>query len=333
MDISKLKDLFNDFNSSNIIIIGDVMIDAYIWGDVNRISPEAPVPVLSGNLRENRLGGAANVALNIKALGANPILCSIIGKDQKSEIFTGLLDKLNLTNEGILCREDRRTTVKTRLISNNQHLLRVDEEDTGIINNDIEKEFIHNIKEIISSKKIDAIVFEDYDKGVITENIIKEITAIANENKIVTTVDPKKRNFKYYKNITLFKPNFKEFTEGIGKSFVKSDIDTMFKESVKFISENKIDNMFVTLSENGVFICSEGDYHVQPTEIRDIVDVSGAGDTVISISTLCLSKNISKKDIAIMSNIAGGLVCEKVGVVPINKDQLLLECMKFYGSK
>jgi len=324
----ELKKVFSLFNQFNILVIGDVMIDSYMWGKVERISPEAPIPVVSVTKKENRLGGAANVALNVKALGANPIICSVIGNDDKGNEFLQLLNNHGLPTNGMLQNNDRITTVKTRVISSNQHLLRVDEETDKNINIEIEAEFIAKIENIINTEKIHAIIFEDYDKGAITPLLIQKIVALANQNKIPTLVDPKKRNFNYYQNVTLFKPNFKELVEGLKLDIKKSDNEEIKKAAQRIQNEWNIGNVLITLSELGVFISNGKTTHNLPAEIRDIADVSGAGDTLISTATLCMAANLSIFDIATISNMAGGLVCEKVGVVPIDKQLLLNECLK-----
>lgn len=323
--------VFESFNQFNILIIGDVMIDSYMWGKVNRISPEAPVPIIMSTKQENRLGGAANVALNVQALGANPILCAVIGKDSKAKSFYNLLKENKLSGEGILEDESRKTTVKTRIISNNQHLLRVDEEVDHELDEKIEKTFIQHILSIVSKKQVNAIIFEDYDKGCITPLIIKEIVEFANKKNIPTLVDPKKRNFSEYKNVTLFKPNFKELVEGSKIDIKKGDFDGVFKASKKLHEELSVKYLLVTLSELGVFISYNKSYKTIPAEVRDIADVSGAGDTIISIASVCLASGLNAELIAGISNLAGGLVCEKVGVVPIDKTQLLKETIEKFS--
>jgi len=328
MKKEELRTLFEKFKHFNILIIGDVMIDSYLWGKVDRISPEAPVPVISRTKIENRLGGAANVALNIKSLGANPILCSVIGKDEKAPILLELLDKSNMSRVGILSREGRTTTIKTRVICDNHHLLRIDEETTNSINLEIEQEFVKIIKKIVSQTKIDAIIFQDYDKGVITPNIINSVVQISKEFKIPTLVDPKKRNFHNFKEVTLFKPNFKELAEGLKLDIKKNDFEALHSASLRLQQEQDIKIVMTTLSELGVYISENNHYHQIPAEIRDIADVSGAGDTVISTASLCLAADLKPNEIAWISNIAGGLVCERVGVVPIDRELLLNECIR-----
>ena len=332
MKNTDIKSIFESFNQFNILIIGDVMIDSYMWGKVNRISPEAPVPIIMSTHQENRLGGAANVALNVQALGANPILCAVIGKDSKAKTFHSLLKKRNLTGEGIIEDEARKTTVKTRIIADNQHLLRVDEELDTELAKETEKTFINHILTILADKQIHAIIFEDYDKGCITPKVIEHIVDYANKNNIPSLVDPKKRNFMNYKQVTLFKPNFKELVEGSKIDIKKGDFNGIFEAAKLMHKELNVKYLLVTLSELGVFISSNGSYKTIPAEIRDIADVSGAGDTVIGTASLCLAAGLEPEYIAAISNIAGGLVCEKVGVVPINKDQLLQETLKKYKT-
>jgi D-glycero-beta-D-manno-heptose-7-phosphate kinase len=327
-----IKSLFDNFSHFEILIIGDVMIDTYFWGKVERISPEAPVPIISRTKIENRLGGAANVALNIKSLGAKPILCSVIGKDDKSEIFMDLLKQSELCTEGVLRQKSRMTTVKTRVMSDNHHLLRIDEETTKNISPETEEAFMHKISEIISKNKVNAIIFQDYDKGVITPAIINSVVELSKSKDIPTLVDPKKRNFLNFKGVTFFKPNFKELTEGLKLDIKKGDFDGLHKAAQMLQSELDIRIVMTTLSELGVYISDNGSFHQIPAEIRDIADVSGAGDTVISTASLCLATGLKPDQIAWISNIAGGLVCEKVGVVPIDRNTFMEECLRLQKS-
>ncbi len=320
--------IFEKFNSLSVLVIGDVMIDSYMWGKVDRISPEAPVPILASTQLENRLGGAANVALNLQALGARPILCSVVGNDSKSRIFAQLLENYGLTDVGIISDSTRATTTKTRIISGTQHLLRIDEEITKPLHEELQKKFFAHIEQLLETEKIDAIIFEDYDKGVITPNIIEWVVSLANSRKIPTLVDPKKRNFLDYNNVTLFKPNFKELCEGLKVDVDKKSYDSIFEAARQLNKRMKVKYAMITLSERGVLISDGEQYDAIPAELRNIADVSGAGDTVISVASLCLVAGLAPKMIASVSNLAGGLVCEKVGVVPINKKQLLEECLK-----
>ncbi|MFN8259221.1 MAG: bifunctional ADP-heptose synthase [Bacteroidales bacterium] len=328
MKKERLIELFEKFTKFNILIVGDVMIDTYFWGTVERISPEAPVPIISRTRVEHRLGGAANVAQNIKSLGANPILCSVIGNDDKAELLTDIMKKGTISTNGILKHASRITTVKTRVMSDNHHLLRIDEEIRSNITEEIENEFISIINSIIEKSGINAIIFQDYDKGVITPNIINSVVKLAKTHNIPTLVDPKKRNFKNFKGVDLFKPNFKELVEGLKLDISKKDTEGIFEATKILQKEQQIHLVMTTLSELGVFISDGKNYHQIPAEIRDIADVSGAGDTVVSTASLCLAAGLNPREIAWISNISGGLVCEKVGVVPIEREQLLNECLE-----
>ena len=322
--------VFEQFKQMNILIIGDVMIDSYLFGKVDRISPEAPVPIVAVNKRTNRLGGAANVALNIKAMGARPLLCSVIGQDDKADIFHQLLDDNALYSGGILKSKSRVTTTKFRVFGNNTQMLRVDEESTESINENDLHTFMHLIEAMMDEQSIDAIIFQDYDKGIITPPLIDFITTIATKRNIPVTVDPKKKNFSAYRNLALFKPNLKELKEGLSMEFDKNDRKKLLEAIQLIHNKQHIDLVLVTLSEDGVLISrrnEDGDfsYREVPAHLRSIADVSGAGDTVISIATMCLAAGLSDIETAALSNLAGGQVCEFVGVVPVNRDKLLKE--------
>ncbi len=329
----KYSRIFRDFQDLNILILGDVMIDAYLFGRVDRISPEAPVPIVSVHKREERLGGAANVALNIKSLGGTPWLCSVIGKDPKGAIFTGLLKEQGIESPGVVQSKNRITTTKFRIIGNNSQLLRVDEELTSDLNNEDTKTLIQAVKDITESKKIDAIIFQDYNKGILTHKIIRKIIQIGEEKGIPTAVDPKIKNFSMYKNITLFKPNLKELKSGMKTDFNHKDIKELNEVVLKMQEGQNIKNALVTLSEDGIYISSRTGnqrvIHSIPAHHRSIADVSGAGDTVLGVASMCLALKLSPYEIATLSNLAGGLVCEEVGVVPVNKHKFAEEIKKY----
>jgi rfaE bifunctional protein kinase chain/domain len=307
------------------------MVDSYMWGKVERISPEAPVPIVTCTRHENRLGGAANVALNLQSLGATPILCGIIGNDDYGTMFLKILQDHHLSNTGIHIVKGRQTTIKTRIIGGNQHLVRIDEETTKPLEGKPEQQFLEHTQKVILNEEFDAIIFQDYDKGAITPHIIKEIVSIAKKHKIPVLVDPKKRNFHNFNGATFFKPNFKEFCEGLKIDLPKDDYPAIFEAVKAFQKSNDIDLFMVTLSEKGVFISNAKEYfHIQ-AHIRDIADVSGAGDTVISVASVCLACGLKPQEIASISNLAGGLVCEKSGVVPIDLKQLENELIASIG--
>ncbi len=322
------SDLFDQFSTKRVLVIGDVMVDAYLMGKVNRMSPEAPVPIVDLFEKDERIGGAGNVALNLAALGASPIICSVIGKDAEGERLIHLFNEANISTDGIYASSNRRTTVKTRVLSNNQQLLRIDSEDTTLIDSTEEGELLKQITSVLESE-IDGIIFEDYNKGVLTPSLISAVLALAKTHQIPTTVDPKKDHFFEYKGCTLFKPNLKELKEGLQVDFDFSRNQSAFLNAVNDL-QSRLGNSisFITLSEHGVFIQEEEQPIFIPAHLRNIADVSGAGDTVIAVATLCLISGADVQTIAAISDIAGGLVCEQPGVVSIEKERLLNEVTK-----
>ncbi len=316
-----------------VLIVGDVMIDSYMWGNVTRISPEAPVPVVSVTKREKRLGGAANVALNVEAMGATPIICSVLGNDDSSKDFQQIMYQNNMDRRGIVTSDNRMTTMKSRVIGNNMHIVRVDEESTHPLSEMEEDLLLDRIVRTVKALPIDAIIFQDYDKGCITPRIIEEVTALAQRKKILTTVDPKHRNFASFKNVGLFKPNLKELREGLNIEIDDSSDERMMHdllEASKLLHERQIiDIVLITLSSKGMYACDFRGGTPQtvlvPACVHSVSDVSGAGDTVISVITLALASGMSLNDAVCCANIAGGLVCEQVGVVPIDVEKLKAE--------
>jgi rfaE bifunctional protein kinase chain/domain len=330
----QINSFFDALPAKKILVIGDVMIDAYIWGHVDRISPEAPVPIVTVSKRTSMLGGAANVALNIKAMGAQPVLCSVIGFDNRGDEFIRLLEQESITYEGIIRSKKRITTTKFRVIGNNHQLIRVDEE----VDRDLDQEeysiLFYRFEKLLSENQFDAIIIQDYNKGVLSTAVIDRIIKTASERGIPVTVDPKKKNFDHYRDITLFKPNLKELLDGCRVDIDIDDMEAVRDMVMNFQKRQNILNVLVTLSERGVFLCTKDEdmvqtYHI-PAHVRMIADVSGAGDTVVSVASLCLASRISPYDSASISNLAGGLVCERVGVVPVNKDRLLKEVRGLY---
>lgn len=320
-----ISEVFSAFNQVNVLIVGDVMLDSYLWGKVDRISPEAPVPVVAVTKKESRLGGAANVAINIKAMGAHPLLCSVVGNDRDGDELIQLMKQLEMPVNGIVKSTSRVTTVKTRVIGNNHQLLRVDDEMMHPLDETEENNLYNSIKSILDTNDVQVIIFEDYDKGVLGTSIIERIVALANSKNIPTAVDPKKKNFMSYRNVSLFKPNLHELKTGLKIEIEKPVVKDLTEAVHSFQKEQHINTIMVTLSEAGVFYSCEGKNEVIPAHIRNISDVSGAGDTVISIASLCLALGLSARTMSALANLAGGLVCEKVGVVPIDKAQLLKE--------
>jgi rfaE bifunctional protein kinase chain/domain len=321
-----LENIFESFNNLKVLIIGDVMLDSYIWGAVERISPEAPVPVINVKKRDVRLGGAANVALNIQALGAQPILVALCGNDDAGKKLHAILDQQGMTTEGIVNSDARPTTVKTRVIASGQHVVRVDEESDIIANESEEQQLLTRIEKLLPACNV--VIFEDYDKGVLNANLIAKAVQLAQAHKIPTVVDPKKRNFLAYNKVSLFKPNLKEMREGL-KIDLESGNQEQLLKAIEILKEKlSVGGVMATLSEHGVYIDYKNEKIKIPAHPREIADVSGAGDTVVSIAALCVALNLSSKQIANLSNLGGGLVCQHVGVVPINKKEFLKEALK-----
>lgn len=323
MDINQI---FDAFNSLRILVIGDVMLDSYVWGKVERISPEAPVPVVNVHQREYRLGGAGNVLLNVQSLGAQAIICTVIGNDGPGDLLEKSLREKGLNCEGLIRSDERITTIKERIIAGSQQVVRIDTETDKPISQLESARLIATAKELIPSCHV--VIFEDYDKGVLTSDNIAEITVFANAHQVPTVVDPKKRNFLAYHNTTLFKPNLKELREGLKIDFNVDNQEELQATVQTLKTTLNIKGALITLSERGVFIDFDGEVHQLPAHIRQIADVSGAGDTVISIAACCVALGLSPQTIAGISNLGGGLVCECVGVVPINKEILRAEALK-----
>ncbi len=325
MQYNSIESIFKGFEKLKVLIIGDVMIDAYLWGKVERISPEAPVPIVQVERKEKRLGGAANVAINIQALGAIPILCTLIGNDQDGVDFLKILDEHQLSKEGIVKSEKRITTVKNRILAGHQHVLRVDSEVTTPPSKKEREALFEAVKNLI--RQCDVIIFEDYDKGVLDKKLIQQVIQLAQKHKIPTIVDPKKRNFLAYESATLFKPNLKELKEGLKLDFDSNQTDEL-KNAIQLLKQRmNLENVFVTLSEKGVYLDTAKEQILIPAHVRSIADVSGAGDTVVSVASLCMALGLPSKLVAELSNLAGGLVCEYIGVVPINKQELMAEAV------
>ncbi|PJJ59223.1 bifunctional heptose 7-phosphate kinase/heptose 1-phosphate adenyltransferase [Hymenobacter chitinivorans] len=326
--LTTLPAVFAAFNRLTVLIVGDVMMDAYVWGKASRLSPEAPVPVVNVSRTEQRLGGAANVALNVQALGATPLLCAVIGEDTGGNQLLELLRDKDLSAEGIVRSPDRPTTVKQRILAAGQHLLRIDSEVETDLNNQ-EAAALQARYEVLLDRA-DVVIFEDYDKGVLNSGSIAYFIDLARQKGIPTVVDPKKKNFLAYQHCTLFKPNLKELREGLKLEFGDTDADRpQFEAAVERLRELlRPEIVLVTLSERGVFSESQdsGRSYI-PAHLRMISDVSGAGDTVISIAALCVALGLEPPVMAALANLGGGLVCEQVGVVPIEKQRLLEEAL------
>ena len=315
----RLLQLKKNFKGKRIAIIGDMMLDIYFWGDVKRISPEAPVPVLEVENEFYRFGGAANCAFNIASLKGKAEPIGVIGYDNYGTIFNSLLSGQSISHHGIIEDDTRPTTAKTRVIADSQHIVRIDKESKQIINQLIQNKILDYIKSII--KDLDGIILQDYNKGVLSAPLIAQVIELANKNKKLVTVDPKFNNFYEYKNVTVFKPNRKEAEDILGMK-IKTDADISFAGNT-LLKKLNAKNILLTLGEGGIAVFEKGkpEKHM-PTKARKVADVSGAGDTVISTLTMALAAGANIYEASYLANYAGGLVCEEVGIIPIEIEKL-----------
>lgn len=317
--------IFDQLKHQHVVIVGDVMIDRYLTGSVSRISPEAPVPVVLCQSTHDRLGGAANVALNVQALGGVPLLCGVVGKDADGTIFNEqLLPQNGISAAGMMTSEARRTTVKTRILGNHQQMLRIDSEDTYDLDEQEGQQLLEKVAAMIQQFPVKALILQDYNKGVLTRSVIHRLITLAKQHQVFVAVDPKKANFFEYIGVDLFKPNLKEIRESAPFP-VSTDLASLEK-AADFLRK-KIKNKYtmLTLSEKGLFLKGKSKGNLYPTTARNIADVSGAGDTVISIATMALAAGLDSALVARLSNLAGGQVCELPGVVPVDLNQLKRE--------
>ena len=328
MDFEKL---FSGFTQLKVAVIGDIMLDTYWWGKVDRISPEAPVPVVAVIKKEQRIGGGANVAFNVHSLGANVSVLSIIGKDDDGEQLMKLLETSGIGTKYIVQSAERITTNKIRIISRNQHMLRLDAEMAEDISTANEDKLLYAVEQFIAAESPDVMIFEDYNKGVLTPLIIDGVISLCKKHNIITTVDPKRKNFLAYKGVDIFKPNFKEVKEGL--NLPADDISLNLLKDIHVLLQERLNHKvsFITLSEKGVFYQQDKQAALLPTHIRDIADVSGAGDTVIAVASLVYAVSKDAALMAQVSNIAGGMVCEEVGTVAIDAKKLKAECSLLLG--
>ncbi len=315
----KLLQLKKNFKGKRIAVVGDMMLDIYYWGDVKRISPEAPVPVLEVENEFHRFGGAANCALNIAKLSGIPEPVGVIGCDSFGKVFNSLLSQQNISNNGIIEDDSRPTTAKTRVIADNQHIVRIDKESKEAINKNIQSKIFEYVKSEINN--LDGMILQDYNKGVLSSSLIAQLIELANKNKLLVTVDPKFNNFYEYKNVTVFKPNRKEAEDILGMK-IKSDAEVTFAGNT-LLKKLNAKNILLTLGEGGIAVFEKGKPEKRmPTKARKVADVSGAGDTVISTLTMALAAGANIYEASYLANYAGGIVCEEVGIIPIEIDKL-----------
>lgn len=318
--------LFAKFTGIKVGVIGDVMLDTYWWGHVDRISPEAPVPVVALDKKEYRIGGAGNVALNLASLGSQVSIISVMGNDDDGMVLKGLFDKNGIGTSYLLQSNTRITTNKSRIISRNQQMMRLDAEITKDLLQDDEQRLLEKVEQYLQTEQPQAMIFEDYNKGVLTERVISAVIALCKKYEVVTTVDPKRKNFFAYTGVDIFKPNLKEVKDGL--NLLVEEINLPALNNIHQLLQQKLQHQisFITLSEKGVFYQDQQNARIIPSHLRNIADVSGAGDTVIAVASLVYTTTKSIELMAEVANIAGGLVCEEVGTAAINKERLLQEC-------
>jgi rfaE bifunctional protein kinase chain/domain len=322
MDQKAFEELFGSFSHTKIGVVGDIMLDTYWWGLVDRISPEAPVPIVSLQKKETRVGGAANVALNLRALGAPTTLFAVIGKDAEGKELHQLLNAEGINTDYIYESDSRVTTNKVRIMGRNQQMMRLDHEHTNDISDAESDKLLANFYAYVDKEHPSLIILEDYNKGVLTEKVIFSVIDYCNKKGIPTSVDPKQKNFLAYKGCTIFKPNLKEVKEGLKIEIPAVNIDNLNKVHSALEQHLQHSISFITLSEHGVYFGESDAHKLIPTHIRNIADVSGAGDTVIAVASLTYASTKNMELAAELANIAGGLVCELVGTAPINMQSL-----------
>ncbi len=326
-----IEQLLDDLSNIKVAVIGDVMLDTYCWGKVERISPEAPVPIVALDKKEIRIGGAGNVALNTASIGAPTFIFSVIGQDEEGRELKDLMQRNNIYVDYIVTSPKRITTNKTRIICRNQQMMRLDAEYVKDLDEELENELISLFRKFIAAHQPQVVILEDYNKGVLTEKLVRLLIEICQENGIITTVDPKRKNFFAYKGATIFKPNLKEVKEALNLLFDDVNTDLLNNIHLQLQQTLKHEYSLITLSEHGMFYEGNGESRIIPSHLRNIADVSGAGDTVIAVASLvyAASKNIGLA--AEVANIAGGLVCEEVGTVAIDPAKLKTECKTLLG--
>jgi rfaE bifunctional protein kinase chain/domain len=328
-----IEQLIDSLANIKVAVIGDVMLDTYCWGKVERISPEAPVPVVTLDKKELRIGGAGNVALNTAALGSPTFIFSVVGDDMEGKELKALMQRENICTDYLVTSGKRITTNKTRIIARNQQMMRLDAEITNDLDEDLENQLVQKLRDFVAAHKPNVLILEDYNKGILTEKIITSVIEICKENNIITAVDPKRKNFFAYKGATIFKPNLKEVKEGLNLLFEEVTIGLLNNIHLQLQQTLKHNVSLITLSEQGIFFESDSESNILSSHRRNIADVSGAGDTVIAVASLVYAASNNIELTAELANIAGGLVCEEVGTVAINKEKLKKESAQIFNDK
>ncbi len=316
---SEIKEILAGFSQRKILVIGDLMLDEYLWGKVQRISPEAPVPIIELNHEEYRLGGAANVALNLAALGAKVELLGVCGKDSHAKILKKLLVKHKIGISGLVQDDTRPTTLKTRIGAVSQQIVRLDREDCSELSSVLKQAVIEQVDILLPG--CDAVIIEDYDKGLLSEQTIAHILAVAKKHKVTVAVDPKKKNFALYRGVDIFKPNYAEIQDFLGKHY--SEANGFFEAAAEMQTKLNCKHLVVTCGSKGLYVFNRGEEpkHL-PSFAREVFDVSGAGDTVIS--ALCLAY-LADRDVlkaALIANHAAAVVVAKHGTATASCNEI-----------
>ncbi len=322
---NQLKELLQNFQGKKVAVLGDLMLDRYYWGTVHRVSPEAPVPVVEVESESIRLGGAANVACNIQALGGEPILVGLIGNDHIGQSLLDMLKERNLETRGVVVDGSRPTTIKTRVIAHGQHVVRIDNESKTDCPDHLVSRIVDAVRYNI--RDIDGIIVEDYNKGVATKEVIRQVIAVAAKYDKIITVDPKFNNFTEYKGVTVFKPNRREVEEVLGGRLKSTD--DVVNAGQRLLSMLSVRNVLLTRGEEGMSLFeANGDVMHIPTMAENVQDVSGAGDTVIATLTMALAGGMGIREACVLANCAGGVVVGSVGIVPIEPSQLMAAALR-----
>jgi rfaE bifunctional protein kinase chain/domain len=319
MNKTKILRLLSNFSKSRVMVLGDVMLDRYLWGNVDRISPEAPVPVVSVTRETTSLGGAANVAANVRALGAEVILLGVVGKDITAELFKSNLAENDLRASGLLVDEDRPTTVKTRIVAHNQQVARIDRESTGEISAALVEQMIQKVTK--SAKDIDGIIISDYGKGVITYELLSAVIPLAREEGIFIAVDPKEVHFMNYREVSVITPNHHEagFISGkkITSEAVLADVGWNLMDLLS------LESLLITRGEKGMALFEKNRaLTLIPARAKTVYDVTGAGDTVIATLAVARTAGANMQEAAIFANAAAGLAVAQFGTARITRNEL-----------
>jgi len=318
--MKRLKDIVENFIGKKVLIIGDCMLDEYVYGDCNRISPEAPIPVFVRKQAKDFPGGAANVSANIKAVGGEPVIIGIVGNDLQGRRFLEVMKEKNIDSGGILASDFRQTTVKTRIVAQNQQMIRIDKEVVNELSSDETESIKKKIENLIGS--VNSVVISDYGKGIITKNIIQYLLGMINKREIKTVVDPKVDHFNLYKGMTVITPNHREASNAAGLNIV--DEDSMKMVGSKLLETVACDNVLITWGERGMVLFQKTVEPIFiPATARAVYDVTGAGDTVVAILSLALASGANVEDSSRIANYAGGIVVEKSGTSVVYKEEVL----------